>query len=60
MSDPRNTAGIVKLVGIVLYDIVRSNIAVAAILVAGRGRRFRSGSGTRCTCGWRGPSFPDG
>lgn len=32
-----------KLVGIVLYDIVRSNIAVASILVAGRGRRFRSG-----------------
>lgn len=32
-----------KLVGIVLYDIVRSNIAVASILIAGRGRRFRSG-----------------
>lgn len=32
-----------KLVGIVLYDILRSNIAVAAILLGGRSKRFRSG-----------------
>lgn len=32
-----------KLVAIVLYDIVRSNIAVASILVAGRKGRFKSG-----------------
>ena len=32
-----------KLVGIVLYDIVRSNIAVASVLVTGRRRVFTSG-----------------
>ena len=32
-----------KLVGIVLYDIVLSNIAVAALLVQGKRARFRSG-----------------
>ena len=32
-----------KLLGIVLYDIVRSNVAVASILVSGRGDRFKSG-----------------
>ncbi len=32
-----------KLVGVVLYDIVRSNIAVAAILLAGRRSNFKSG-----------------
>ena len=32
-----------KLVGIVLYDIVCSNLAVAAILVQGRRARFRPG-----------------
>ena len=32
-----------KLTGIVLYDIVRSNIAVASILIAGRRTRFTSG-----------------
>lgn len=32
-----------RLVGIVLYDIVRSNIAVASILVMGRRAKFTSG-----------------
>ena len=32
-----------KLTGIVLYDIVRSNIAVASILVTGRRKRITSG-----------------
>lgn len=32
-----------KLLGIVLYDIVRSNIAVASILITGRKGRLRSG-----------------
>ncbi len=32
-----------KLVGIVLYDIVRSNMAVASILLGGYGKRRRSG-----------------
>ena len=32
-----------KLLAIVLYDIVRSNIAVASILVTGRRGRFKSG-----------------
>ncbi|MGD9478557.1 UNVERIFIED_ORG: Na+/H+ antiporter subunit E (plasmid) [Roseateles sp. XES5] len=32
-----------KLLGIVLYDIVRSNIAVASILLTGRRGRFKSG-----------------
>lgn len=32
-----------KLVSIVLYDIVRSNIAVASILLTGRSKRIKSG-----------------
>ena len=32
-----------RLLGIVLYDIVRSNIAVASILVRGRRASFKSG-----------------
>ena len=32
-----------KLVGIVLYDIVRSNIAVASILITGGKRKHKSG-----------------
>jgi len=32
-----------KLVGIVLYDIVRSNIAVASIILTGRMRNHKSG-----------------
>jgi multicomponent K+:H+ antiporter subunit E len=32
-----------KLVGIVLYDIVRSNIAVASIILGGHRRQFKSG-----------------
>lgn len=32
-----------RLLGIVLYDIVRSNLAVASIVLAGRARQRRSG-----------------
>jgi multicomponent K+:H+ antiporter subunit E len=39
----RRWLAIPELLGIVLYDIVRSNIAVAAIILAGRRRTRRSG-----------------